>query len=603
MSPPCRSGRWLRREHRARPRRASSERSPAATVPSTRGPPRAGRRSRVPKRSSDTAPMNPTVAPSRPHVRAVLNGAPPSAALTVPSSPITRSTSASPATTITVVIVPGHDPSGTDLARKSGRLAARDQHRLNLEVVSDRHDRAGPARGIRAGRSVPTRERPGVPLRPSGDRQVAARPDPQRPPSRPQHRRVRVRLPGLTGRLPSATRSSARRRTVADLPIVCQPGANEELAATAVMGSQSASTLPDCTYDGVIGMWYAKAPGLDRASDAIRHGVFAGTSEHGGVVALVGDDPGAKSSTLPSSSDATMVDLHMPIFFPGDVQEALDLSRHAVALSRSCGLWAGIKLVSQVADGTGTVDIHPDRVVPQVPTMIFDGKPFVPHPERSLDDALHARHGARVLRGAFRIGPRVRRAQPPQPGDGAQRRRLDRHRRLRHDVLRGARDAPVARARRRRRDPRRRHPPVPAADAGPARAGAGPRVRPRSRRGHRRRGEEPDARAARPRCALRLGRASAGRRAARRPGPAVDPRRRHARRRATDRPALRAPPRGPPRRASRAVARAHRRTFAHRPRRSSGRRSSAAGARTTRAPGSSPARWSAAASGATRWSG
>ena len=117
--------------------------------------------------------------------------------------------------------------------------------------------------------------------------------------------------------------------------------------------------MPDCTYDGVIGMWYGKAPGLDRASDAIRHGVFAGTSEHGGVIALVGDDPAAKSSTLPSSSDATMVDLHMPIFFPGDVQEALDLSRHAIALSRSCGLWAGIKLVSQVADGTGTVDISP----------------------------------------------------------------------------------------------------------------------------------------------------------------------------------------------------------------------------------------------------
>ena len=112
--------------------------------------------------------------------------------------------------------------------------------------------------------------------------------------------------------------------------------------------------------------------------------MFAGTSAHGGVVALVGDDPGAKSSTLPSSSDATMVDLHMPIIFPGDVQEALDLGRHAVALSRACGLWAGIKLVSQVADGTGTVDIHPDRVVPPVPTMIFDGKPFVPHPNGRL---------------------------------------------------------------------------------------------------------------------------------------------------------------------------------------------------------------------------
>ena len=173
-------------------------------------------------------------------------------------------------------------------------------------------------------------------------------------------------------------------RAIGDLPIVCQPGTNEELAATAVMGSQLVSTLADRTYDGVIGMWYAKAPGLDRASDAIRHGVFAGTSQHGGVVALVGDDPGAKSSTLPSSSDATLGDLHMPIFFPGDVQEALDLSRHAVAVSRSCGLWAGIKLVSQVADGTGTVDIHPDRVVPQIPTMIVDGKPFVPHPDGRL---------------------------------------------------------------------------------------------------------------------------------------------------------------------------------------------------------------------------
>ena len=296
-----------------------------------------------------------------------------------------------------------------------------------------------------------------------------------------------------------------------------------------------------------------------------------------------------------------MVDLHMPIFFPGDVQEALDLSRHAVALSRSCGLWAGIKLVSQVADGTGTVDIHPDRVVPQIPTMIFDGKPFVAHPERSADDAVHARHGARVLRGAFRARPRVRRAQPPQPGHGAQRGRLDRDRRLRHDVLRGARDAPAARAPRRRRPPRRRHPPLPVADARSARTVAGARVRPRPHRGHRRRGEEPDPRTPRTRCALRLGRASASRRPARRPGPSADPRRWDARRRTTDRTAARAA-RGTPRRPPRAVAHAGRRPVADRARRSSGRRSSAAGARTTPAPGSRPARSLAAASDATPWS-
>ena len=169
-----------------------------------------------------------------------------------------------------------------------------------------------------------------------------------------------------------------------DLPIIVRPGLNEELAATAVMGSQLADSLDDKRYDGVVGVWYGKAPGLDRAGDAIRHGVFAGTARHGGVMAIVGDDPAAKSSTLPSSSDATLVDLHMPILFPGDVQEALDLSRHAVALSRASGIWVGLKLVTPVADGTGTVDVHPDRVQPVTPTMEFDGKLFVPHPSGRL---------------------------------------------------------------------------------------------------------------------------------------------------------------------------------------------------------------------------
>src|SRR5262245_10156947 len=172
--------------------------------------------------------------------------------------------------------------------------------------------------------------------------------------------------------------------TVPDLPIVNQPGVNEELAATSVMGSQLTVNFADCKYDGVMGMWYGKGPGIDRAGDAIRHAVFAGTSPHGGVVAVVGDDPSAKSSTLPSSSDATMVDLHMPLMFPGDSQEALDLARHAIALSRACGLWAGLKLTSPIADGTGTVDVSVDRVVPHIPTAIFDGKPFRPHPNGRL---------------------------------------------------------------------------------------------------------------------------------------------------------------------------------------------------------------------------
>ncbi len=172
--------------------------------------------------------------------------------------------------------------------------------------------------------------------------------------------------------------------TLPDLPIRHQRGVNEELGATAVMGSQLAVTLDDCRYDGILGMWYGKAPGLDRASDAIRHAVFASTAPHGGVVAVVGDDPGAKSSTLPSSSDATLVDLHMPVLFPGDVQEALDLARHAAFLSRACGLWSGLKLVTPVADGNGTIDCGLDRVVPVLPMIEIDGKPFRPHPNGRL---------------------------------------------------------------------------------------------------------------------------------------------------------------------------------------------------------------------------
>jgi indolepyruvate ferredoxin oxidoreductase len=168
------------------------------------------------------------------------------------------------------------------------------------------------------------------------------------------------------------------------LKMVFQQGMNEELAATAVMGSQLAVTLDSCRYDGIVGIWYGKAPGLDRASDALRHATFAGTSNKGGAIALVGDDPSAKSSTLPSSSGATLVDLNMPIIYPGDVQEAIDLGRHAIAMSRSCGLWVGMKVVEAVADGTGSIEVHPDRILPIAPTMEVDGRLFVPRPSGNL---------------------------------------------------------------------------------------------------------------------------------------------------------------------------------------------------------------------------
>ena len=190
-------------------------------------------------------------------------------------------------------------------------------------------------------------------------------------------------LGGLDGALVRAAREAA------DLPITLRPSVNEEYAATAVMGSQLACTRPDARYDGVVGLWYGKAPGVDRAADALRHAVFAGTDPHGGAVAIIGDDPAAKSSTIPSTSAGVLASMHIPVIYPGDPTEALELGRHAIALSRASGLWVSLKIVADVADGAATVSLDPDRVVPVMPTV--DGVPYDHRPDgmlltpRSLD--------------------------------------------------------------------------------------------------------------------------------------------------------------------------------------------------------------------------
>jgi indolepyruvate ferredoxin oxidoreductase len=163
-----------------------------------------------------------------------------------------------------------------------------------------------------------------------------------------------------------------------------QPGLNEELAATAVYGSQLVTNLPGPQVDGVVGWWYGKNPGLDRAMDALRHANFAGTHPDGGAVAIVGDDPSCKSSTLPSAGEATLASLHVPTFFPGSVQEVLDLAVHAVACSRASGLWSALKIVTNVADAAGTAVVWPDRVVPVAPHVEIDGVPFRHRPDGNL---------------------------------------------------------------------------------------------------------------------------------------------------------------------------------------------------------------------------
>jgi indolepyruvate ferredoxin oxidoreductase len=149
--------------------------------------------------------------------------------------------------------------------------------------------------------------------------------------------------------------------------ILYQPGLNEELGATAVAGSQGAGRALHLRYDGVVGMWYAKAPGLDRAADAIRHANYQGVTRNSGALAWVGDDPACKSSTIPSSSEQSLSDMYSPVLVPGNVQEVLDYGLHGVAMSRVSALWTGIKVVTNVADGMGTATVQRGGVRPVIP--------------------------------------------------------------------------------------------------------------------------------------------------------------------------------------------------------------------------------------------
>ena len=165
------------------------------------------------------------------------------------------------------------------------------------------------------------------------------------------------------------------RELCAEHHVVHVPGLNEELGATSAWGSQLASQLPGAKYDGVIGIWYGKAPGLDRSTDALRHGNYVGVSRTGGALAVVGDDPSCKSSTLPSASESHFQSLHMPVFYPGDVQDVLDLGLHALGCSRASGLWSGFKVITAVADAVGTAEVAPGRTAVRLPDLGYEHVP------------------------------------------------------------------------------------------------------------------------------------------------------------------------------------------------------------------------------------
>tara|TARA_B100001146_G_scaffold4602_1_gene4140 strand:+ start:70852 stop:74379 length:3528 start_codon:yes stop_codon:yes gene_type:complete len=154
------------------------------------------------------------------------------------------------------------------------------------------------------------------------------------------------------------------------------PGVNEDLGATLIYGSQMAGMVSNVKYDGVLGMWYGKAPGVDRSGDIFRHANFLGVGKNGGVLAVAGDDPSCKSSTLPSQSEPALFDAMMPIFYPGNVQEILDLGRYAYEMSRYSGLWSGFKIVTDIADGFGSAFVDPQRVNITIPDFTYNGKPW-----------------------------------------------------------------------------------------------------------------------------------------------------------------------------------------------------------------------------------
>jgi indolepyruvate ferredoxin oxidoreductase len=149
--------------------------------------------------------------------------------------------------------------------------------------------------------------------------------------------------------------------------IVFRPGVNEDLAATSVWGTQQVGFFPGAKYDGVFAMWYGKGPGVDRSGDAIKHGNRAGTSKHGGVLLIAGDDHPGKSSTVCNHSEPVLAALGVPTLYPSNVQEILDFGLHGFAMSRFSGSWVGFKTVNETVEMTATADVDPSRVQVVIP--------------------------------------------------------------------------------------------------------------------------------------------------------------------------------------------------------------------------------------------
>ncbi|CAB4689397.1 MAG: indolepyruvate ferredoxin oxidoreductase family protein [Actinobacteria bacterium] len=167
------------------------------------------------------------------------------------------------------------------------------------------------------------------------------------------------------------------RQVLDDHDIRFVPGLNEELAATSVWGSQIDLPLGERRFDGVTGFWYGKGPGVDRATDALRHANLFGVHPSGGAVLLVGDDPASKSSTVPAVSERSLAALGIPVLFPRNAAEIVTLGLHAIELSRSSGCVVALKIVADVADGAWAIGPEAGAVTPVHPLVEWEGTPYV----------------------------------------------------------------------------------------------------------------------------------------------------------------------------------------------------------------------------------
>jgi indolepyruvate ferredoxin oxidoreductase len=158
--------------------------------------------------------------------------------------------------------------------------------------------------------------------------------------------------------------------------IVHQPAVNEELGATAMMGSQLVHLFPGPRVEGVNSIWYGKGPGVDRCGDIFKHANFGGTGPQSAAIILGGDDHNCKSSTLPHQSDFAYMSAGIPILYPASIQEFIELGLHAFALSRFSGCWVALKVVTNLCDGGSVVEVGPDRPQIVIPEVLIDGKPF-----------------------------------------------------------------------------------------------------------------------------------------------------------------------------------------------------------------------------------